>query len=243
MNMRTSIVFGLTLGAAVGLVGCGESIDSTSVKTDGIWADFTARADGSGNTDVRAGLKTGGPNSNTFLTLEEGDELTFHADGDPHDPNTQEVFDQYEVYVKNISVDQGGTEFRVEFTRENGEDAPNSSVVLPEKFQITAPSADEEFSRSSDDVTVEIDSEQQGTDKRVIVRGDCLNTTYNSDFSGTSVTIPADELESEDDSDAPDECEAEIEVKRIMGGEVDGAYEGGSFSGVQKRTTSFTSTP
>jgi len=92
-------------------------------------------------------------------------------------------------------------------------------------------------------VTVEIDSEQQGTDKRVIVRGECLNTTYNSDFSGTSVTIPADKLESEGDSDAPDECEAEIEVKRIMGGEVDGAYEGGTFSGVQKRTTSFKSTP
>jgi len=131
MNMRTSIVFGLTLGAAVGLVGCGESIDSTSVKTDGIWADFTARADGSGNTDVRAGLKTGGPNSNTFLTLEEGDELTFHADGDTYNPQTQEVFDQYEVYVKNVSVDQGGTEFRVEFTREDGKDAPNSSVALP----------------------------------------------------------------------------------------------------------------
>lgn len=243
MKLYRIIACGVTLAAAIGLVSCGESIGSTSVKTDGVWADFTARADGSGNTNIRAGLKTGGANSNTFLTLEEGDELTFYADGESYQPNTQEVFDQYNVYVKNVPKDAGGTEIRVEFTREEGEDATNSSVVLPEKFEITAPSSEDEFSRSSDDVTVEIDSTQEGADKRVVVGGECLDGTYNSDFSGTSVTIPASELESEDESDAPDECEADVEVKRVVGGQVDGAYDGGKFSGVQERTTTFTSTP
>lgn len=239
------IIAALTIpvAAAVAFAACGESIDSSSVKTDGVYADFSARADGSGQTKIHAGLKTGGPNSNTFLTLEEGDTLTFFVDGESKDPNTVDVLDQFEVYEKNVDKDAGGTEFKIEFTRENGTNAPDSSVTLPKKFQITAPSSGDSFSRSSDDVEVTIDNEDQGTNMRLVARGDCVDTNYRTEFSGTSFTIPSSELEDEEDSEAPDECEVTVTVRRTGTGQVDGAYSDGEFLGVQKRKATFTSTP
>ena len=58
--------------------GC-ASIESSDIKTSGIYADFEAKSSGEGSTLLSASLKVG-ENSNTYLDLVEGDTLTASFD-------------------------------------------------------------------------------------------------------------------------------------------------------------------
>ena len=241
---RASVVFALvTAGLLVAATGCGESIDSSSVKTDGIYADFFARADGSGQTKVHAGLKTGGPNSNTFLSLEMGDELTFYQGSESYTPETKNVFDQFKVYEKPIPTDSGGDEFRIEFTRASGTDAPNSTTTLPKKFSIDSPTSSDSFSRSNDDVDITLSAADNSAQQTVTVTGSCIGNIFQKEFSGKTVTIPKGSLKEVDSDDTDTTCNLGVSVEFRKAGSVDSAYEGGRFDGIQRRATSFESKP
>jgi hypothetical protein len=247
--MRTHTISSVAtaLLALLALAGCGEAVDSTSIKTDGVYADFTATAEGDGQTDIQARLKTGGPNSNTFLNLEGGDELAFYVDGDSYEPDERSPVGDRTYYQKRVDKDAGGTNLRIEFTREDGENAPNSTVMMPEPFEIEAPTSSDSFSRSgNDDVDIQLDNTDQETDVKVTVRGDCLDRGYSKSVSGSqqTITIPGDELESDDTEDEePGTCTPSVTVERIMRGDVDSAYTGGRFEATHERVTSFESTP
>lgn len=245
--MKTRTLLGIIASALLLMAGCGESIGSGSVKTDGVYADLYASADGSGQTLVHAGLKTGGPNSNTFLTLETGDELVYHADGKTYTPNTKDVLDQFEVYEKNVPVEKGGTKIRVEFKRQSGTSAPNSTTTLPNKFDIMKPKNKPEFSRANDDVEIAISNGQQGTLQSVTITGKCIKSPIRKEFTGKSITIPSGsikEVEADDGSQGEvKKCTANVTVRRRMDGSVDSAYSSGVFYGIQKRKASFTTKP
>lgn len=241
---RTNVLFALaTAGLLVATTGCGESIDSGSVSTDGVYADFYARADGSGQTKVHAGLKTGGPNSNTFLNLEAGDELTFHQGSEAYEPETQSVFNQFNVYEKPIPADDGGDDFRIEFTRASGANAPNSTTVLPKKFSIDSPGASDSFSRENDDVEITLSAADNTAQQSISVSGSCIANVFQKEFSGTSVTIPKGSLKEVESDDIDETCNVSLTVRFTKAGEVDPAYQGGRFDGIQRRTASFESKP
>ena len=67
------LFYGLTaLIASLG-TAC-ESIESSDIRTSGIYANFEAKSNGEGTTLLTANL-TVGQNSNTYLDLVEGDIL------------------------------------------------------------------------------------------------------------------------------------------------------------------------
>lgn len=247
--MRTHTTYSaiFALFVLLAAAGCGEAVDSTSVKTDGVYADFTATAEGSGQTDIQARLRTGGPNSNTFLELEGGDELTFYVDGDAHEPDEQSPLGDRTFYQKLVDKDAGGTNLRIEFTREDGTNAPNSTVMMPDRFEIESPTDSDSYSRSAnDDVDIQLSNTDQDTDLEVTVRGDCLDRGYSKSVSGDqqTITIPGDELQSDDSEDEqPGTCTPSVTVERVMRGDVDSAYTGGRFEATHERVTSFESTP
>lgn len=248
MNKNTFLSVIWLLLVALAVAGCGEAIGSNSVTTDGVYAEFTANAEGDGQTDIQARLKTGGPNSNTFLRLEDGDELTFYVDGEDYEPNEETLLDERTYYQKWVDADAGGTNMRIAFTRENGIDAPNSTATMPREFEITSPDSGHSYSRSqNEDVLVQLtNSDSSRSQLRATVRGDCLEGSYSTTASGQqdTITIPGEELESETtDDDAPSTCTPSVTVERTREGDVDSVYEGGSFEATQERVTSFESTP
>src|SRR4030095_9550092 len=61
--------------------GCRQEVESTDVRTSGVYPVIDVTADGSGSTRVQVKLKVGGSASNTFLELTGEDRLTATAGG------------------------------------------------------------------------------------------------------------------------------------------------------------------
>src|SRR6187399_1447419 len=56
-------------------LACTETVESTDVRTSGVYPEFRVVADGSGSSQVSARLKVGGNDSNTFLDLKDDDRI------------------------------------------------------------------------------------------------------------------------------------------------------------------------
>src|SRR3569832_2813747 len=76
---RTFAMKRWTLLALPALCACTESVESTDVRTTGVYPEFQIVADGSGTTNASARLKVGGNDSNTFLDLQGSDVLEVSA--------------------------------------------------------------------------------------------------------------------------------------------------------------------
>ncbi|MFB6351010.1 MAG: hypothetical protein ABEN55_15630, partial [Bradymonadaceae bacterium] len=151
------------------------------------------------------------------------------------------IGDSY-AYAKTVSESAGGTSIRIAFERGSGTDAPKSTVTLPDQFRIEAPERDDTFSRQRDDVWIKLDGSDPEAENHVTVEGPCLKRDYENDFSGRSITIPREELES-DDLDDEGRCEVDVTIERRSRGTVDEAYQGGEIVAKQGRETSFQSVP
>jgi hypothetical protein len=220
---------------ALALVGCTEDVESTDVKTTGIYPEFTVTATGNGRSRVEAALKVGGSNSNTFLDLTGGDTLEVTADGE-----TKTLDGSGNRYIATFEIDEGGTEFVFAFLRDDDDNAPMSTVQLPEPFDMEVTSAD--VIRAEDDVTFTWEPEGDG-DINVHVDGDCVffhdaDTPDDGDHS-----VGPEELEGPGD-DEGDECTGTVELTRQLSGEIDSAFtEGGRIRAYQVRSDTFTSLP
>jgi hypothetical protein len=227
---------GMVLGLVVAALGCSESVESTDVKTTGIYPEITVTADGSGSSRVKVRLKVGGSNSNTFLDLTGGDELTATVDGDT------KVLDETsdETYTASFPLDEEGTEFTIAFTREDDDSAPASTVTLPAPFTMSV--SPTEASRASDDVDVEWDP-PAGGNVEISLSGSCVDSETDDLPDDGSHTITADSIETFE-SDKDESCTVSVELERAQRGNIDPAFtEGGMIEALQVRSDSFTSTP
>ncbi len=241
--MRTHewLYLGLAVFVTLAAIACGETVDSSSVDTDGVYAEFSATGTGDNTTDIQAGLKTGGPNSNTFLELNDGDELNFFVNDDEYEPNLSNIGGGAH-YLRTIDGNGGGTNIRIAFSREEKQSARDSEVELPNPFVIESPSSGESFSRENDSVEIQLSNSQSGPEMVARLQGDCLDESVTETFSGDTVTISASAIAS-DEEDPDAECTVDIEVDRTREGTVDNEFSGGEFEGVQRRTASFESVP
>ena len=64
------------------LFACTETVESSDIRTTGIYPEFAAIADGSGSTEVSARFKVGGNDSNTFLDIQGGDRIEMTSEGE-----------------------------------------------------------------------------------------------------------------------------------------------------------------
>lgn len=243
--MRRSNWVGVLEVVAFGALAMGcEDVDSKNIKTDGMYAAFSATARGNGETEVRASLRVGGDNG-TYVELSPGDALfaIFGQSG------TEEALDDHDsalnahTYSHDFSGIEGNTPVTISFERENDEPAPASITTLPTPFSISGPLPMAEVSRAAD-LVVTWTPTGGADDISVTVDGDCFFIESQSPNSDTgSVTFQAGTLEAFNNRET-ETCDGTIVVQRTRGGNVDPAFgEGGHFDGIQERTVTFRSTP
>lgn len=226
------------LFCALGLaLGCEQGVESTDIRTTGIYPEITVTATGNGNSRVEVKLKVGGSSSNTSLDLKGDDELTATVDG------STKVLDDLgsRVYGATFPVEAEGTEFVISFLRGTEDDgAPNSTVSLPAPFDLTLTPT--EASRATDAIELAWDPPASGN-VRWALDGDCVQLDDGSTpDDGAHSLAPAtiDTFE----SDKEKSCTVDLDLTRSAGGTIDPAFtEGGSIVARQVRAASFTSNP
>ncbi len=244
--MKKKILLGMA-GLAALASGC-ETVASDDIATDAVYAQFAVNADGSGNAHVSGTLRTGGPNSNTFLDLTENDALIAYAG-----PASQSMSKDNNLgaisYHANFVVTTGGVPFKVSFLRThaagqecNGVSAPNSDVVLPEPFAITGPNGSPPYSRTTEDIV--LTWAPSGTSDQMYwsASGPCISPTGDTAITGDTgtYTIAAGTLV----GGTAGSCTISIGIERLRTGTIDPAYgEGGSMYAKQNRSITVQSTP
>jgi hypothetical protein len=224
------------LPAALLALACTESVESTDIRTTGIYPEIEVVATGNGSSKVTVRLKTGGDNSNTFLDLRGDDKLEATV-GD----ETKELDQSGNSYIASFDTDEGGTEFTIAFTRgEEDDSAPESIVTLPEPFDMTIDATT--ASRADDDVPYSW--EPAGDDDMDWhLDGDCVQLASGHTPDDGMNTIAAGDIETFD-SDKEKTCTVKLQLERAQGGTIDAAFtEGGSIVAKQVRSDTFTSAP
>lgn len=226
------------LPAALLALGCTETVESTDIRTTGIYPEIEVVANGSGSSKVTVRLKVGGDDSDTFLDLKGDDTLEVTADGD-----TKTMDQSGNDYIASFAVDAEGTEFTIAFLRGDADDdAPASVVSLPAPFEMAL--AASSASRADDAVEYTWEPEGSGGDIDWNLSGDCIDSSRGGTPDDGSNSIAAGEIEPKFDSDKDKECTAGLTLTRSESGTIDAAFtEGGSIVAKQVRSDSFTSTP
>jgi hypothetical protein len=243
----------LTSASLILLLASCERVESSDIRTSGIYADLSVVARGDGDSSVTAALRVGGSLSNTYLELIDGDVLRAHQG------EQMEEMDQHSIplgpvtYRASFDVDAENTPFRIEFAREphdemekecRGESAPNSFATLPAPFTIDGPERDRTFSRSDADIEITWGPNGFRDPMSWTVSGGCIETE-SGDVGGDPgrVTIPRGRLRAIRGRET-ETCDISVEIVRARGGAVDPAYgEGGRFSARQVRSIELRSSP
>lgn len=218
-------------------LACTERVESTDVRTTGIYPEITVTADGSGESDVEVRLKVGGSNSNTFLDLTGDDRLEVTVADE-----TKEFDQSGTTYRASFDVDDEDTEFVIAFLRgDDDESAPASTVRLPAPFDLGLET--EEASRSAGD-DIEFTWEPAGSgDIAWAMRGDCIFKEDDETPDDGMHSVSSDQLNAPP-SDEEETCTVTLTMERSRGGEIDSAFtEGGDIVAIQTRSDTFTSTP
>jgi hypothetical protein len=225
------------LPVALFALACTESVESTDIRTTGIYPEIKVVATGNGQSEVTVWLKTGGSNSNTYLDLKGDDTLEVTVDGD-----TKTMDQSGDSYEATFDVDAGGTEFTIAFLRGDAdEDAPESVVALPEPFEMVLGAST--ASRADDDLEYTWEPEGDGN-LSWDLSGDCVSSDIGSTPDDGTNSIAAGDIEPKFESDAEESCTAKLSLERAQKGTIDSAFtEGGSIVAKQVRSDSFTSTP
>ena len=233
MNTQIYIVIGAAL-----LSGC-SSTTSDNVTTEGINADIDVFANGSGSTFVDAELEVGDGLGGTSLQLVAGDRLTVTANGIQKTMTEDASIIGRFRYEASFDFDDAGTMFTVSFSRNNGKNAPNSNVTLPEGFVVQSPQSNDVFSQADDvpiqwtpngtTITPDIDVSLSCTTTGGVVFTASQDVATSGDTGVASLpiasVIPIGTL------DTTRLCEGEVHFSRWRRGNLDPAYgEGGDIT-------------
>jgi len=246
VTMMQRLILGLVvLGSTL---ACTETVDSTDVRTGGVYADYAAVANGAG-THVTARLKVGGDESNTYMDLEGEDRLVATIGNDDvrmTDDNNNEM------YEASFAEDSGGTVVEIAFQRGPDDvDAPNSSATLPEGFTLSGVTENDTIQRT-DDIVITWDPSGLGDAMAWDIDGDCVSLDAGVDRTppdtGT-LTIAAGQIEPKFESDAEETCDVTFTLDRSRAGSVDRHFNTddsdgpGEFTATQRRGIVFRSAP
>lgn len=230
--------FGLVALVALSASACTENVDSTDVKTSGVYAEMSVLAQGNGSSEVSAGLKVGGSNSNTYLEMKGPDSLSATVG-----TSTKTLSKSGNFYKTTFPVDAADTSFVVAFNRgPDDESAPNSTVTLPAPFTIAGIATGASISRAAG-FTATWQAETPADPMRWTLDGDCMFSANKSISDTGTVTIVAADF-SMHSGEEQTTCAATFCVDRTRTGTIDSAFgEGGSIDSSQHRCVAFSSTP
>ena len=229
--------------AVLGLVGvlaagCSkETTSSRNIKTPGIAALIDVYADTATTATVHVELRVGGSDSNTYVDLDNGDELRAKA-GDQERVLTTRDSGIYEANFSGVGAE---TMFSVVLDRPSDTTAADNSGSLPAPFDLAKPTAG--LSRQDDDLAVEWSP--SGTDDGMTFEldGDCIFKFTNEPSDVGSFTIEKGSLKSTGGDD-PKTCDITVDAQRSRAGTVDAAFDPESWFRLhQRRSTKFSSNP
>ncbi|MDQ3340099.1 MAG: hypothetical protein M4D80_33490 [Myxococcota bacterium] len=224
---------------AIVLSAC-TTVDSSDVKTSGIYASISAQTKGDGKTDVSATLFVGNPVGLNYVELTGDDKLLVKASGMTKEMRETEVLNTVGHHAE-LATDAEGAQFEVVFDRSIDEGAPSSIATLPAKFDIT--SAPQTASRAQ---TISLQWSPAGSSDTMswTATGDCIELESAPMNDTGSHTIAAGLLKKRISANVPDQCDVTITLTRARAGVLDPHYgKGGEVRGIQARTRTLTSTP
>ncbi len=227
--------------ASTALMGCSEeTVSSTNIKTAGIAGLFEITAGSETSSTVKATLVVGGDESNTYVTLDNGDKLTASAGDETKAMTTGDGAGRYEA---KFATGAGGTAFKIALERPDDDDAPNSLGTLPSPFNVTeVPSSTP--SRATDPITIKWDNGDGSM--KIEVEGDCIfDTSFEAATGSTEYTIDAGDIDSTGVKPEDEEtCDLTVTLTRRDTGEADGALDDESYVRLyQVRQAKFASAP
>lgn len=216
--------------------GCRQKVESTDIRTSGIYPDVDVIADGSGSTRVQVRLKVGGPVSNTFLDLVGDDRLQVTAGGVTKDMDGSGV-----SYAATFPTEAAGSFVIALLRGADDTSAPSTTVNLPAPFTVSL--AARELSRATDDLTFTWTPAGGSGDLDESLTGSCVDIILETIPDDGTATISRDRLQTSAGG-AGDSCTVTLSLARSEAGQPDPAFtEGGSVTATQIRTTTFTSAP
>lgn len=236
MSWSKFAVVGLVATGAL-LTGCTEeTVGSDVIRTGGMWAEFTVTATRANEANAKAALRVGGRDADTLALLVAPDALLVAAAGE--EKNMTPSGCENNRYCAKFSQNIGGEEVVFNFYRgEGNENAPESTVRMPEPFTL---SAKQSFERGKP-ITFTWDGEDDHPLSWEI-RGNCIwNEDGVADDDG-SYSISPDRVRTRSNRE-DDECNVTLTVKRTATGSVDSRFAGGTVQAVQERTVTFISYP
>lgn len=217
------------------MAGCAkQEVESTDIRTSGVYPVVDVSADASGSTRVQVKLKVGGPAANTYLDLTGPDHLTATMDG-----VTRPLDSSGSVsYATTFQTNAPGPVV-ISFMRGAADtSAPNTTVNMPEPFSLTL--AATELSRAAGSLEVTW-SPAGPANLESSLAGPCVGIISETIPDDGTATISGDQLHAQNATDA---CTVTLTLARVQSGQVDPAFtEGGDVKARQVRSASFTSTP
>ncbi len=233
--MHTLSLLAVSVGTFA-LMAC-ESVDSEDIKTSGMHATFTAKADGT-DTALEAILRVGGETSTTYVALSDGDELAV-THGDETLTLSENHLGDYYYYTASVPTTGADERFVLSFTRAEEDSAPETVATLPAPMAFTSPAADTTFSRGTDAITVTWEPSGSTDDVNIDIAGECfVNVMENLSGDPGTYTFEAGDLESRE-ADEDDTCVATVTLTKKRTGTLDAAFgEGGKVYGAQVRELS-----
>ncbi len=234
------------LGAApfVLCVAC-TSLQSADLKTAGMSAYMEVTADGTGQTRVSAELHVD-DNVTDYVSLTSGDTLVASAGSQTQTMSQSNFLGTVSYLATFTGLDADGTMYTIALNRTNDVSAPSSTCVLPKPFNITAPTANNTFSRANASIVVTYDTTGTMDEMTWSAGGNCIKGMVDGTVSGDSgsFTIAAGSLVPPDPSVAAMTCQAQVTLTRSRPGQLDSHFgSGGNITAQQVRTVTFNSSP
>ena len=220
------------------LSACTPEVDSEDVRTDGMYATFTAASYGA-TTLVQADLDVGGPNG-TDVVLEGEDELWADVEGaerrlstDPSGRGYSGIFDgNGDGAVVTVSLRRG----------EHDESAPGSQATMPPAFTVAFAGLERGGRWARGEPLVITWTPAVSGTIGYHAEGSCIIAFSGATGDDGEHTFSARDFRAFTGFEG-EECDVSIELSRAGFGVVDPAFgEGGSFRTYQLRKINFTST-
>lgn len=241
MQRVSSLTF--TLVAAIPAILACERIDSSDIRTAGVQPIIEAIAAGNGKVSVTAELRVGGPLSNNFLDLADGDQLLIKS-GDQEFGMTRNVSLVNQVYyTAELEGDDEDKAVEISFVRTADENAPSSTLTLPASFTLTGPESGLAVVGSTDEIEIFWDNSGQNDPLTLIVNGSCIDLHKEEIDDDGSHVLAANTLTLSDEEYA-DGCDISVTLERQRLGLLDSAFDPeGTIRAVVRRKVNITFTP
>ncbi len=225
---------------ALAAVGCRDTVESTDIRTSGVYPDMAVTSTGDGSARAEVHLTVGGP-TGTDMELKSPDKLVVTAGKSEVTLTKSGVF-----YQGDINVDAAGTEFVFAFDRgANDDSASDSRVTMPEAFDLAGVTSKTIVSRSKSVTVTWTKAKAPKSDDEMSykVDGDCLFMKTGSVDDVGALLLDSGKVDATS-SGAKETCLVKLCVDRLRHGTRDAKFtEGGKVRAIQHRCIEFQSAP